>query len=121
MVPSLFFSPLGSFSEENLFLSLLIVLLIPLVSKTFGYQFNSPIVISFIGKARLVRVKASISSTSTLSHQFLLENWMTANPFKLESVLGFSAVLGVAIPVLGFEIGSGLNFGPSLPLGFISL
>ncbi|KAB0395689.1 hypothetical protein E2I00_014300 [Balaenoptera physalus] len=30
--------------------------------------------------------------------KFLLENWMTANPFKLESVLGLSAVLGVAIP-----------------------
>lgn len=101
--------------EKNL--SLLIVLLIPFISKTFGHLFNSLVVISFIGKVRLVRVKASISSAFTLSHQFLLENWMTANSFKGGCVLEFSPVLGLPFRSwdlwLQFEIGSGLKLGPS--------
>lgn len=56
----------GSFSEEKLFSSINSTVNSNL-SKTFGYQFNSLIINSFIGKVRLIRVKASFSSTFALS------------------------------------------------------
>ena len=66
IVPSSFVFPQGVSVKKN-FSQVLIVLLIPILSKTFGYQFNSLIINSFIGKVRLIRVKASFSSTFALS------------------------------------------------------